>query len=196
MHNSRLEDDTSRTGSGYILPAMQKFVTVRDAKTYLIERILGQASQDGIELTDVERKMLYFSVSGWTLPDMMTISSEFDQHYDQDEYERKIAKVVQHIHKGNADAGGWTDAVHRLRSEDHYLLVLIDGAPKAPAQRQPGDTLRLIVTACFVVAVQLSVMFMVSSYVSDQGTAKAVNTAAFVAVVVCAVFLNRRANPE
>lgn len=175
---------------------MQRFATVRNAKTYLIDRILAQASQDGIELTDVERKMLYFSESGWTLPDMMTISSEFDQHYDQDEYERKIAKIVQHIRKGNADGGGWTDAVHRLRSEDHYLLVLIDGAPKAPARRPSGDILRLTVTACLVVAVLFSVMFMVSSHVSDQRIAKAVNTAAFVAVVGCAMFLSRRATPK
>jgi len=82
---------------------MQRFATVRDAKTYLIERIIAQASQDGITLSDVERKMLYLSESGWTLPDMMAISSEFDQHYDQDEYERKIAKVVQHIRKGKTD---------------------------------------------------------------------------------------------
>ena len=51
-------------------------------------------------------------------------------------------------------------------------------------------------TACLVVAVLFSVMFMVSSYVSDQKIAKAVNTAAFVAVVACAIFLNRRATHE
>jgi hypothetical protein len=161
-----------------------------------IDRILAQASQDGIDLTEVERKMLYFSESGWTLPDMKTINSEFDQDYDQDEYERKIAKVVQRIRKGDADGGGWTNAVHRLGSEDHYLLVLIDGAPKAPARRPSGDILRLIVTACLVSAVLFAVMFIVSSHVPDQRIAKAVNTAAFVAVVACAMFMNRRATPE
>jgi len=140
--------------------------------------------------------MLYFSESGWTLPDMMTINSEFDQHYDQDEYERMIAKIVQHIRMGKAVGGGWADAVHRLRSEDHYLLVLIDGAPNAPARRPSGDILRLIVTACLASAVLFSVMFMVSSHVSDRGIAKAVNTAAFVAVVACAMFLNRHTTPE
>ena len=140
--------------------------------------------------------MLYFSESGWTLPDMMTISLEFDQYYDQDEYERKIAKVVQHICKGNMLGDDWTDAVHRLRREDHYLLVLIDGVPEAPARRPSGDIFRLIVTACSIVTVLLPVMFIVSSYVSDERIAKAVNTAAFVAVMAIAIFLNRRATAK
>ena len=53
--------------------------TVREAKEYLIDRILSQADRDATPLSNVERKMLYFSESGWTLSDMMAISQEFDQ---------------------------------------------------------------------------------------------------------------------
>jgi len=60
---------------------MNQFATVRDAKQYLIHRIVAQADQDGIPLSDVEQKMLYFSETGWTLPNMMTISREFDETY-------------------------------------------------------------------------------------------------------------------
>ena len=58
---------------------MEQFVTAREAREYLIERVLRQAGQDGVSLTDVERKMLYFSESGWTLPDMMAVNAEFVQ---------------------------------------------------------------------------------------------------------------------
>lgn len=108
---------------------MNQFITVRDAKQYLIDRIVAQADQDGIPLTDVERKMLYFSETGWTLPDMMTISREFDEIYDQDEYESKIGQIVRRIHERahyNGDDGNWDEAVEHLADEDHYLLVLID----------------------------------------------------------------------
>lgn len=73
---------------------MNRFQTVRDAKEYLVRRILAQADQEGVPLSDVERNMLYFSETGWTLPNMMAISQDFDQNYDQDEYESKIGKII------------------------------------------------------------------------------------------------------
>ena len=71
---------------------MNQFATAREAKEYLVRRILAQAKQDGVPLSDVERDMLYFSETGWTLPNMMTISQNFDQNHDQDEYERRSVK--------------------------------------------------------------------------------------------------------
>ncbi len=38
-----------------------RFSSSRAAKEYLIERIVAQAKQDGIELDEIERKMLYFT---------------------------------------------------------------------------------------------------------------------------------------
>ncbi len=66
---------------GYILASMNRFQTVRDAKEYMVRRILAQAKQDGVPLSDVERDMLYFSETDWTLPNMMAISQDFDQNY-------------------------------------------------------------------------------------------------------------------
>jgi len=112
---------------------MQQFGTAREAKEFLINRIVAQAGQDGVSLTDVERKMLYFTETGWTLPDIMQVNSEFDQAYDQDEYEKKIARLVHHIRLSDEDRSSWEEAVRRLRSEDHYLLVLIDGDSHRPS---------------------------------------------------------------
>jgi hypothetical protein len=46
------------------------FKTTRDAKEYLVSRIVAEADRAGIQLSDIERKMLYFSETGWTLPDI------------------------------------------------------------------------------------------------------------------------------
>ncbi len=97
---------------------MNRFPTTRDAKEYLISRISAQADKDGVSLSDVERKMLYFSDTNWTLPNMMVISEDFDRNYNQNEYEAKIGRVIQHVRDGaSAKHGddGWNEAVKRLR---------------------------------------------------------------------------------
>ncbi len=77
--------------------------------------------------------MLYFTESGWTLPDMKEVSAEFDRDYDQSEYERKIGELVGRIQARLTDEGeqeqkSWDLALERLSQGDHYLLVLVDAA--------------------------------------------------------------------
>lgn len=134
----------------------QRFSDARAAKEYLIERIVAQAEQDGIDLSETERKMLYFTESGWTLPDIAEVSAKFDEEYDQDEYEAKIAQVVRRVHEmaTKADEETWDEAVTVLSLEDHYLLVLINPRlTRGRAARPPGDRVKLILTAALIVAV-------------------------------------------
>jgi hypothetical protein len=74
---------------------MKAFHTGREPKEFLISKIVEEAQRENVPLSDVERKMLYFTESGWTLPDIMKVSEDFDREYDQDKYERKIAKLVR-----------------------------------------------------------------------------------------------------
>lgn len=109
---------------------MLTFSTAREAKEYLVQRILSQAQSDGVSLSDVERKMLYFSEIAWTLPDMADVGQEFDQHYDRSEYEVKIAKLIRNLRR-DQDTGEkrrWSEAIRVLKKEDHYLLALIHAA--------------------------------------------------------------------
>jgi hypothetical protein len=144
---------------------VQSFSNGREAKEFLAERIVSQAHRDGVSLTETERKMLYFSETYWTLPDMAEVSAEFDRDYDQDEYERKIAGLVRAIQQAliedeEADRS-WENAVRVLREEDHYLVVLINGANKAEvkAGRPAGYFLKLMLTALLVVAVAFVVVW-------------------------------------
>ena len=77
--------------------------------------------------------MLYFSETGWTLPEMDEISNTFDREYDQKQYEKKMAALIRNLcnasRKDNPDEfNAWKNAVKVVRAEDHYLLVLIDAA--------------------------------------------------------------------
>jgi len=180
-----------------ILPSMERFATAREAKEYLIDRIVAQASHDGVVLTDVERKMLYFTDTGWTLPDIMQVNSEFDQNYDQDGYESKIGQIIRRIHKqplSNRDDNNWSQAVRRLRDEDHYLLVLIDGASSSSANLSRREIVRLILAGVVVVAVFLPVVSFLDSHVTNRTLFKLVGGSTLLALVVLATFIGNRAH--
>lgn len=174
---------------------MDRFPTVRAAEEYLIGRILAQADRDRVPLSDIERKMLYFSETGWTLPDMMAVNRKFDDKYDQDEYESKIAQIIQRIKDQpdmNTGDNNWGAAVNRLRDEDHYLLVLIEGASRSPAKRPPGDIVRAIVAATVILAVFMPIVFFVYSHVTDEALARMIVGIALVAVIVLVLFVASR----
>lgn len=110
---------------------MPKFATVREAKEFLVGRIATEAQRRGIALSEVERKMLHFSETGWTLPDISDVHATFDRDCNQGRYEAKIAGLIRQIRASDkkGDKSGlhaWDEAVRRIRDEDHYLLVMID----------------------------------------------------------------------
>jgi hypothetical protein len=154
---------------------LREFRTGRNAKEFLIERIIAEAKTEGIPLSEVERQVLYFTETGWNFPNMMEVNAEFERDYDSDEYEQKIAALAREIDKRNDIVGGeqqsdWDDAVVKLSEGDHYLLLLIgigrSEASKPPRQesswmpsfdpaiaRPRGDFLRLIIVAFAVLLI-------------------------------------------
>ena len=148
---------------------MKEFRTIKEAKDFLAERIASEAEHEGVPLSEVERKMLYFSETDWTLPDIRTVSAEFEQDYDENKYEQKIAGLVRKIEARNhaekpGEGEAWDEALLKLSEGDHYLTVLttmVGEVPTvrhgfiptldAPAVRPPHDGLKLWVTAFAVV---------------------------------------------
>jgi hypothetical protein len=133
---------------------MDQFSDAREAKEFLVSRIVQEAQQEGVSLSEAERKMLYFTETAWTLPDMMEVADEFDRNYDQGDYEKKIAGLVRNAGKrarkeNRVEYGRWGNAVRVLSKEDHYILVMIRRAGLRP----PGDGLRLWGTGFAIVAV-------------------------------------------
>jgi hypothetical protein len=109
--------------------------------------------------------MLYFTETGWTLPDMAAVSEDFDRDYDQSKYERKIAKLIRkaakHDYKEARDEyDSWWSAIRFLNKEDHYISAIIRVAGLRPA----GDRLRLFGTALAVVTCFLLVTFLCIKY--------------------------------
>mgnify|MGYP001225730339 CR=1 FL=1 len=133
---------------------MQTFANARDAKEFLIAKITGEAQREGIPLSDVERRMLYFSETDWTLPDMAETNDAFERDYDQSTYEQKIGvlahKFCTEARKTNRDdLDLWKEAVRTLSSEDHYILVLLRG-DGASGDSPVVDRLKLIAVALLI----------------------------------------------
>src|SRR5579863_3872291 len=144
---------------------MEAFRSAREAKEFLIAGIVAAAQCESVPLSEVERKMLYFSETGWTLPDMTAVYEEFDREYDQDRYEKKIAhllkKADKHARKESRDEyDKWWAAVRRLKREDHYISVMIRLAGLRPA----GDQLKLFGAGLGIVACMLLAEFLAVKY--------------------------------
>jgi hypothetical protein len=112
---------------------MHRSYGVRDAKKFVVAEIVEQARLEGKALSQVEHKMLYFSESGWTLPDIAEVADSFHREYDDGDYERKAARLIRAARSrtGGKNAGAWTHAVETLTEGDHYLLVMINQAGSA-----------------------------------------------------------------
>jgi hypothetical protein len=161
---------------------VKTFGTVREAKDYLASKIAEESGREGAPLTEVERKMLYFSETDWTLPDMMEVNAEFDRDYNEVEYEEKIGRLVHRIQERQNSGQEeqkeeWSFAIEKLRVEDDYLLILVDagsstpddlGSPwnrlmnwlpdlNKPLPRKCGDRVRLVLLAFAIIFVMILV---------------------------------------
>jgi hypothetical protein len=103
------------------------------AKQFLISKVLEESDHEHVSLSDVERKMLYFTEVGPSLPDIYEVNAEFERTYDSNEYESKIAHLLKSARDRDRNTAlsreqPWKDALRALRKEDHYILVMTSQA--------------------------------------------------------------------
>jgi hypothetical protein len=100
------------------------------AKQFLISKVIEQAESEHVQLSDVEKKMLYFTEVNPSLPDIYEVNAEFERDYDTDKYEDKIIGLLERARTHDAAQsaqyeGMWADAISALKQEDHYILVMV-----------------------------------------------------------------------
>jgi hypothetical protein len=100
-----------------------------DAKQFLVSRIVDQALLEGVEFSELERKMLFYSETHPSLPDMDTVLIEFNQTYNMFPYEGLVSSLIGNVYrrdrKDPALVQQWKDARSTLRREDHYINVML-----------------------------------------------------------------------
>ena len=155
---------------------MDRHSSDREALDFVVSRIADEAQRDGTPLSEIERKMLCFSETAWTLPDIVDVSDEFDKKYNQDDYEKKISLLIRKAVKRARDQQpeefqAWIQAVRRLRKDDRYLLVMVDQAKVGSMfhpSRPPGDLLKLWGTGIAIVGLFSGLVWFINKLAPNK----------------------------
>jgi hypothetical protein len=130
----------------------------KQAKDFLVQQAAEQAARENIPLSEIEKKMMYFTESDATSCDNpVELNDEFEAQYDTAEYEAKISRLLHNAYKrlkveDPERARDWDQSTRILRTGDHYLLVLLDlrapnehlGDLKPPTGHPVRDSLKLL----------------------------------------------------
>lgn len=116
---------------------MCKVFSEREAKEYLVSKIVDEARRRRVRISEIERRMLFFSETGWSLPDIVDVVAEFERHHDASKFEHKVIRLIEGTRErmDTNEARRWNEARACLQTGDHYLEVLIDRA----GSKRTGD---------------------------------------------------------
>jgi hypothetical protein len=134
------------------------------AKQFLIARVIEEAELQQVLLSDVEKKILYFTEVHPSLPDIYEINAEFERNYDAAEYEDKIAGLLRNARDRDSRPSPvreqeWKDALDALKKEDHYILVMVRQAFGVGLAASGGKRLRdLLIYVAIGVGLVLTVI--------------------------------------
>jgi hypothetical protein len=174
---------------------------VREAKEFLVAQTAEQAALEGVPLSDLEKRMMYFTESGYVPEDPLRLNDEFEAEYDTEEYEAKISRLLHHAYyrlrkEDDAARKNWNLAIRSLRRGDHYLMVIWDLAP--PGEKPLGDSLKLFVSSLGIIALAFLVFFIAQKLAPQwrwlQETFQAhshVLFGIFIAIVLAVLFFPR-----
>lgn len=154
------------------------------AKEFLIAKILQEAALEGVSISEIERKMLYFSEVQQEPDDLYEVNEQFDKKYDTQEYEAKIAGLIKRAYERDREASDqlaqqWLAEIRALQKEDHYILVMVSQA----GLRLPGSGARLAATTAALAAILGVAIFVSLKFNLSPSQAKALRWAAILSMV-------------
>jgi hypothetical protein len=154
---------------------------VSEAKDFLAQQTEKQAQMEGVPLSGLEKRMMYFTESpDDTTEDICKLNDEFEAEYDTPTYEAKISGLLRRAHarvkKENSESLRlWDESVTLLQKGDHYILILLD--KDSALARPPHDSLKLlgagILTAAIFVALMMGFSALSPHYGGPLGRGRA-----------------------
>jgi hypothetical protein len=133
----------------------------KEAKDFLADQAAQQAALDHIPLSDLERRMMYFTESDpASCGDPVSLNDEFEKECDAAEYEAKMSRLLHRAYKRlkAENPGGklhWDEAISTLKKGDHYALLLWgQHSPIDTRKDDPGSKVvkygGMFVAGCFL----------------------------------------------
>jgi hypothetical protein len=128
-----------------------------EAKDLLVQQTAEQAALEKIPLSDVEKRMMYFTETGEMRENAIDLNDAFEAEYDTEQYETKISKLMHHAHarirKEDPEAARqWSEAIRQLSKGDHYVLILCkEGSTELPRNDVPKQIVAVVLAAVLLV---------------------------------------------
>ncbi|MGB6898226.1 MAG: hypothetical protein WBE12_06535, partial [Candidatus Acidiferrum sp.] len=66
---------------------------VREAKDFLVQQTAEQAALDNVSLSDLEKRMMYFTEGKNATEDPTALNEEFEAQYDTAKFEKKTSRL-------------------------------------------------------------------------------------------------------
>ena len=116
-------------------------MNVKEAKDFLVDQTQKQALIEGVALSDLEKRMMYFTEWDDSCENPIQLNEEFEAQYETAEYEAKVAGLLKNAYKRVKTESSqakltWDEAMNVLKKGDHYILVLWRSAPKSEHPRR------------------------------------------------------------
>ena len=72
---------------------------VREAKEFLVQQTAEQAALENVPLSDLEKRMMYFTETGECPEDPIALNDAFEAEYDTTTYEKKISLLMAQAYR-------------------------------------------------------------------------------------------------
>ena len=110
---------------------------VREAKDFLVQQTAEQAALENVPLSDLEKRMMYFTETGECPEDPIALNDAFEVEYDTAVYEKKISGLMARAHRrirreSPEELRLWKEAFRVLSRGDHYILLFWRPFRKSP----------------------------------------------------------------
>jgi hypothetical protein len=143
---------------------------VLEAKDFLVHQTAEQAALENVPLSDLEKRMMYFTETDEYPEDPIALNDAFEAEYDTDEYEAKthalLHRAYERLQMVRPEAIlTWDEAISLRAKGDHYVSILwgdyhAKERPQEPPPYDPLDSLKLLGTALLVAAAMLMFGFV------------------------------------
>jgi hypothetical protein len=109
------------------------FETQSDAKRFIVDKVVGQARIDGVNLSDVERYNLSWSESDPDFEVDYEKAEALEDEISSDKYEAKVASLIRNaferdIAEDSNAKSLYREAYEKMNEDDHYILIMMKSA--------------------------------------------------------------------
>lgn len=144
---------------------------VSEAKDFLVQQTEKQAQMEGVPLSKLEKRMMFFTESpDDASEDIFKLNDEFEAEYDTPTYEAKISGLLHRARarvkkEGSEALRLWDESVALLQEGDHYILVLLEvNSSLSRLSRPPHDSWKLLGAGILVAALLIGFLSVLAHY--------------------------------